>query len=348
MNAPRNYGSDRVRAAPDGSLVLSCRHEKGWVARREQDLVHATFPGTCIRWDERLFEVVAMEVLTVGIRYRLLPWDDRHVMRTVEDYDQASERRREEERSREQKRRAVRGVSPLLALVLGNLPAEVQERLGSEYGMHASRLTLIALVPWLVIGTASLILLTASFFTGAFYGKDADVPVPLLFAGTYFFFESLVRLDFSLRQSRPAGSILGIVPWFAYAALTGQARRPPPRLDITPDPSVFQRDAYTLREPLLALLPPPEQRLLAERYGFDPTRWGRRTAVFLLFFSTAGLATSITGVLTQPYFGNLASFLAAAYLFAEQMARLRRIRRGEPAGSILGVLARPVTRRLLA
>lgn len=335
---PVAHGDDRVAVKPDGAIVLSSRRDKGWVPRREKDLVHAAFPGTCIQWGESHFEVVRADSLGAGVRYQLLPWDDANAIRTMESYDEASERARAERRAADASRGTRRKLTLWLSLVLGDLPAAMQEEMESEYGVSASRLTLISIIPLFIWGVPSLLFTMASAA-----GVPPPFPAPLLLPGLYFFAESLLRFGYAMSTGRPIGSFPVVLVAETIRQVSGRGRKAGPKLGPLPiEPSVARRDAYRLREPYLALLSPDEQLDLAARFGFDPIVWGKRTAWLILTFALLGM---ITGATSGGASGWTAA-LAAGTCAGEQLARLRRLGRGVPAGSIFGVLVRPMTRAL--
>ena len=96
-------------------------------------------------------------------------------------------------------------------------------------------------------------------------------------------------------------------------------------------------------EPLLSLLTPPEQEALERGFEFDALKWGRRSAWFLLAVATFNLVIS-AGALAQARAGFWDFFwiAAGAYLAGEQIARLGKLRRGQPAGSIFAAVVRPL------
>lgn len=337
MDQPRSaYGGDRIAGAPDGTFAISCRVGKGWVARHPEQGLRKPFPGTCVRWDGVLFEVLSSEELPVGIRYRLAPWDETHVIRVIEDYDAASEQARAASRRDAAVRERKRTLSVWLALVAGLLPAEVQDEMESELGIRASRMTIVSTIPLFALGGTCLILLAAAMF-------GAGTPTLGMAAGTYFFFESLVRFAIAAATGRPIGSIVLLVPWTILQAIRNRNRPGPALPPLPPDPSVIERDAYRVREPFLALLSADDQRQLEMRYGFDPVAWGKRTAALLLLFALIGIASGATAE-GGP---SISVLLTAGYLAAEQLVRLLTLARGLPAGSIFGIVIRPLARPLL-
>ncbi|MCA1732598.1 MAG: hypothetical protein LC732_03240 [Acidobacteria bacterium] len=332
------YGGDRLAVKPDGVIVLSSRWDKGWVPRREKELVHAAFPGTCIEWGDEHFEVVRADPAGSGVRYLLLPWDDANAIRTMERYDEESERLRAEKREADETRGTRRKLTIGLSLVLGNLPAAMQEEMESEYGVRASRLTLVSIVPLFIWGAPSVLFTMASIG-----GAPPPVPRPLLLPGLYFFAESLFRFAYAMSTGKPIGSFPVVLIASTIRQVSGRGRKAPPKLGPPPiEPSVARRDAFHVREPYLALLTPEEQLDLAARFDFDPILWGKRTAWLILLFAILGI---VTGVSSGGFTGWTA-VLAAGYCAGEQLARLRRLGRGVPAGSIFGTLVRPMTRAL--
>lgn len=345
---PGAFGTDRLVVAEDGVFVLSCHHPKpGWVARREAELVRKEFPGTCVRWGDEYFEVVAVDSLPVGVRYTLTAWSDSHVMRTVLDYDEPSESMRERERLAERSRQTKAAGFSLFAILTGLLPGDTQLALEKELGVSAYRATFISLVIPFFTGAASLIFFLAS----AMGGNPLGLPIWVYLIGIYFWVESLVRIGVALGQSAPIGSFPVVLGWEIIAALRGKRpwRAPEPKLKWELDQTTLDRDSFTQREPFLALLSPDEQHRLAERYDFDWSSRGRKSAWVLLVFALfAGLVAAADLVEGRAGAGDVMTLVIMGYLLWEQVVRLQRIRSGVPAGSVLGALVRPWARKLVA
>ena len=139
----------------------------------------------------------------------------------------------------------------------------------------------------------------------------------------------------------PAGSAIGTVVYEVWRRLRGAPVPGESSVALAPELDARRlEDEYRMTEPLLALLPPADQVELAERFDFDPIRWGRRTSILLLVFF--GLVAYRAWAL-----GDFLVLVAAGGFVAEQIARLVRLGRGEASGSVLGLLVRPFTRRLL-
>lgn len=340
------FGTDRLRIGEDGTLYLSCRHPKeGWIARRPAEQIRREFPGTCVRWQDDYFEVRAIQDLPVGVRYALVGWSDSHTMRVVVDYDDSSEVRRDQSRQAEQTRRAKAAGFNAGAVVTGLLPAEVQEKLEGDLGVSGFMATLASSFMTMAIGGACLIFFLAS----ALGSNPLGLPVWVYLAGIYFFIEALIRVAIALGQSKPIGSLPVVLVWEIVAAARGKRplQPPGPKLKWELDESTIDRDAYTQREPFLALLAPGEQRALAERYGFDWSGKGRSSATLLLIFAVFVIAVTIPDLFRgEAGTGDLVTLLLMGYLCWEQILRFQRIGAGEPAGSVLGAVVRPFSRKL--
>lgn len=349
----RAYGSDRLELAPDGVRVVLTRRSKGWLARRPATQIRAAHPGTAVRWDDELWEVMGASRRADGsVRYELAPWDEQHILRVISDYSEAAEKARAEAIASERRDDRTRGLLLLLSPLAGHLPGHVQERLERRYGASGVLMTMISAAPLAGYGTYCAFMTLADLF-GGMYGTGAvggrlGLPTPSLpmrVGGLYLLVESGLRMSIALHQSRPAGSLLGTL-------LHGIARprdvsRPEPEME--PDGEQALRDAYAMREPLLTFLHPAEQKLLAARFGFDRRRWGMRMSIATLVVALitgltarAVLATGDGGLL------DVLMVLGSAYLAVEQVVRLAALRRGDVRGSVLGGLVRRVSRKILA
>lgn len=344
---PPAFGTDRLNELPDGKFTLICRHSKGWVARRERTFVSAEHPGTTVRWEEAFFEVLSAERRGDGrVEYTLAVWDEQHAFRVVEDYSAAAEALRAQRRRDARKAEEKRHLYLLLSPLVGHLPGGVQARMESETGASATLLTLASAVPLLVFGFFSAIWLTILSFAPQAGGP----PMPILLLGMYFLLESAPRVSIAYGQGRPTGSLAGTILWSLYELVNPKAALPRARPDELMSDEEAKRhaafDSYRLREAFFGLLPAADQLLLSERFGFDALKWGRRSAIFLLVPSILYFVMSCSQA-PRPEGPEALVMLPAAWLLAEQVARLWRIQKGSPAGSVLGFLVRPSAKKLL-
>lgn len=355
---PRPFGTDRVEPSPDGGVWLICREPRGWTARRGRAQTGAEYPGTAVRWETEIFEVVEAIAGRDGTqRYRLEPWPDRHAIRAIQTYDAATPERRSRERSGYRTSVAKRRLAILFAPLLGHLPGPVQKRMESEFGAPALGMTVASALPLFALGMVSWLYSMAAAYGAGLSAGGANpaeggpsipslLPLPL---ALYLVVESGIRLGLAFVQAGPVGSLPGILVFAIVTGIRGsQSVSAPSFRGLPASPEQALRDRYRMLEAVLALLTPAEQESLARRFGFEPLRWGRITAVLLLIVGGANvLASLIAFAAGAGGLGDLLWLLAGAALSAEQIARLRRIARGQPAGSALGAIVRPMAGKLL-
>ena len=353
----RPFGNDRVEAGSEG-IWLICREIKGWHPRRGRSHTSSEYPGTAVRWETELFEVVESISHPDGsVRYRLEPWPDRHAVRSIQTYDAASEAAlplvaKSRKRSIHRRRLAI-----LFSPLLGHLPGPVQEHMESEFGAPALAMTIASALPLLALGAFSGLLsfammVGAEFSSGDPGLRDALSSIPRLLPfpiAVYLVFESGVRLGAAFLQTRPIGSVPGTLLYAIYSAFGGGAGVA--TLSTTGSPATPEQalaDRFRMIEPLLALLPPEEQEVFEQRFGMDVLRWGKVTAVLLLIIGGTNIFTSLVLLAGGGAgFGDVLWLLAGIGISLEQIGRLRRISKGQPAGSFLAALVRPLARRLL-
>jgi hypothetical protein len=337
------YGSDRVRVADDGRILLMSRLAKQWTPRVEKTLTSAEFPGTAVLWSEAYYEVVKAEPLPAGgVRYMLLPWREEHAMRLIDQYDAATEELRIAEHARAIARERGRIGANILGMLTGHLPAMVQQALASEIGVMPARLTILSTLLSYAVSLSLILLLVSNLM--AYRGT----PVWMALAAGYLFIESSFRFFLAMSQNRPMGSPLGTFAYLVFYALAGDRTKlvPPFKVEkgyatpLTDAPEdVALRDAFTLREPFVTLLSAEEQGRVAERFGYDYRKQSYIVAGIILVGSLCGIATSVSS-------GAVLSGISATVLAIEQVVRIVAFRRG-PAPSILGWVVRPFVRKVV-
>lgn len=337
------YGSDRVRPGVGEQFVLLSRFPKQWTARAVKTLTTAEFPGTAVLWEERYFEVVDVEALPRGgVRYVLEPWREMHIMRTTDRYDPDREAVRLEEWRNLHERETKRKSAKALALLTGHLPSVVQEDLGRELGILPARLTIVSALGVYAVVTAMVLWIVSGII------EQRPKPLPIFIITGYLFVESTFRFAVAWLGGRSIGSAAGMLGYLLYYyTVADRARAVSPfareKGTLTPISEASEEraasDELLMRESLVTLLNPADQARVSARFGYDYRRQSRFIAAVILVFSLLGIATSIHN-------GALVSFLIAAGLAGEQLYRLMVLGR-RPAGSVLGVLARPFVRKLL-
>jgi hypothetical protein len=342
------YGTDRVRRGNGEQWIILSSRSKGWVPRTPATMTTRDRPGIAILCEEKYYEVVAATVAGTGVRYVLEPWRDEHVMRVVEAYDEASEAHRETDHRDVVRRDRGRISANLLGLLTGQLPGPVQERMGNELGIWPARLTLISILPAMVV-----VGLVVNLYVHRRMAGEAPLPGWTFVLAGYLLFESALRFLVAMTQNRPLGSLAGFLAYSLYYVVAPNRTtlvRPveSARESLVPEvgEDVAASDRYHLIEPLLTLLPPGDQHRLAQRFGFDYRKMAAIVAAVILSFSVLGAGTAVGALLEGGGLSPMLSLIVSGALAAEQGVRLHKLRRG-PAGSVLGVIVRPLAGKLI-
>ena len=212
---PAPYGEDSLAEGEDGVMTLISPAPKGWAARKAPTLTSSEHPGAAVVWEGDLWEVLSAEPAGKGARYRLAPWDDRHVVRVRFAYDAAGEEARIREQARladaTDLRRLILSAAPLTGLV----PGPVQRRWETELGVPAVRLTIVSTVIPFVVGTTAFCFLLAAAFGGP--------GVPFVVAPLAWFFpESVFRFGLAMSHGIPVGSVPGYLFWFVWRGVAAR------------------------------------------------------------------------------------------------------------------------------
>jgi hypothetical protein len=350
MTPPRAIGADHVEETDEGELLLICPLSKGWNARTARTPVRPAHPGATVAWEDRLFEVLAAdERPDGGVWYRLAPWEDGQAIRRFERYDEEAERGRAAALRDLAAGARKRMWSIALAPLAGLLPGSVQKKMEYEFGAPSLAMTITSALPLFVAGFLGMFRHLLGVAGGAL-----DWPAwlaPPLPVALYLFGESALRLASAIAAGEPMGSLPVAVAYAAWKEARGESAAEKLASKDAADMDLAQavHDRYRVLEPLLSLLPPEQQKDLAGRFGFDAVRWGRITAWVLLLVGALN-AIAALGMLASAR-GNIVDFLGflvGLLLAAEQIPRLGRLARGEPAGSVLGALVRPLAAPLFA
>ncbi len=84
---PSPLGRDRIEPSTDGTVVLLSLRPKGWSGRQEVSTRAPVLPGTAVRWEGELYEVLSVTPRAGGgWRHVLAPWDDRFLVRDLVPY----------------------------------------------------------------------------------------------------------------------------------------------------------------------------------------------------------------------------------------------------------------------
>jgi hypothetical protein len=346
----RAYGGDRVRES-GGKVVLHSAISKGWRPRKPKDPIHAEYPGTAVLWDEHYFEVVSAQLLPQGgVRYVLEAWRDEHVIRQFDQYDEATEARRLDDYRAAIAQQKKSAGARVTGIFLGLIPAHVQKKLENDLGVSPARMTMLScLFPVALLGTCFWLYADAKINM-----QPSPIPLWLWLFGMGWFAEAAARFLVAMSQHRGMGSLVGFFLYGLFWLVADRKKWPSPfeeqqgnKLFTLPPPDdVALRDELETRGALITLLPASDQQKLADRFGFDYRKHAFGMTWIILVSTTFGAVSSFVKVADSGSISALTSLVVAGGLAVEQVYRLTILKRG-PAGSFLGVFARPFVRRLL-
>jgi hypothetical protein len=344
------YGKDRGRILGE-RLVLYSPIVKGWVARKARTTAHshADHPGTAVQWDEKIYEVVEAVPSGEGVRYVLTLWREEDAIRTLEQYDEASEAERiaDHERARRQRKASI--ATRIAGPLAGFLPEPVQRHLQHELGVSPVRMTLLSCAVVLLLAGISIY----DAVSATMERRPPFVPGVLSTLAIVLLAEAGVRFFVTMSQGRGMGSFIGLVGYSLFWVII-RRRLPLPHpfhvkgesatFTIPSSPERDLEDTLILRGPLLTLLPVQDQRRLQAKFGFDYRKHASGLTWGLLIGAALGLATSYEELGTSA--SATFSFLLAGAVALEQVLRLLRLPKG-PASSVFGYAVRPFMRDLL-
>src|ERR1051325_1144210 len=341
------HGSDRVRVAGD-KIILFSRISKGWQARVLAANLRPEHPGTAVLWDEQYYEVIDAGVMQGGgVRYVLAAWRDEHVFRDVQTYDDASEAALAADYELAKRQRSRSKIVWLFSILLGHLPAPVQNRLANEYGVSAPRMTLVSTIPSVV-----LLSICVWLYAGARL-EQGPSPVPgwLWLIALLMLSDSATRYFVFMTQNRATGSLPGTIVYAILSLIAPQRfpwlrERGAQTFMLAPEEDVVVRDQLQMRAPLFTLLSPAEQQRLAEWGGVAYTAPSYAPAIIILIGALLGAISLLPRVRGDGGISAFLSLAAAAVLVGEQLVHLYPLQH-RPTGSVLAPLVRPFVKRYL-
>jgi hypothetical protein len=332
------HGSDRVRVS-GGKVILHSRLAKGWTPRTPPSGTHSEFPGTTVLWDDHYYEVLSADPLPAGgVRYELAEWREDHTIRVFSVYDDASEARLVADHETAARQRARSRTASLSSMLLGHLPERAQARLANELGLFPARMTILSTIPTVVLLAVCVLL----HVDARMRFIPSPIPTWLWFFAIVMIGDSGVRFHTAMLQNRGVGSLLGTLLYGIYEMLArkqapaAEEKRTPLRLPDDPERDLL--DSVKMRSWMVTLLPAREQRIVAERYGYDYRKEAYGFAWALLVVGAIGVGVSFPE--------KMIASIVGAGIVVEQALRLYAFRRG-PAGSVFGIFVRPFVRDLL-
>jgi hypothetical protein len=175
--------------------------------RLEGDLRRPGHPGTAVRMDEDIHEVVAVERNGDDWVYRLEPWPDGHVIRALVEWGEDSAR----EFTAGLRQERIRGQKNFWTwtaqAVLGFLPAENQARISEARGMDPARATFWSAALESLASLPFAFMFLIETFAGGVPGASRSVPAWVGLLAAVALGDGLFRLVAVISTGEPVGSL---------------------------------------------------------------------------------------------------------------------------------------------
>ena len=209
---------DYLTRLENAHLLVDAPDEKeGWKARLPGAQRRAPYPGSTIRFEDRLFEIESASEENGRYLYRLIPWDPAFAIRRIFDYGAEEARRAVAERRARNLHEKASGLLILVGPLIGLLPSVDQLDFEAKYGTPAVRNTTLSAILLFIPSFFVFILVLAGAFAGAALVPKSLVPwTPLLL---YLCLESLFRGMICTKVEQPLGSLPVVLPISIYRAL---------------------------------------------------------------------------------------------------------------------------------
>ena len=175
--------------------------------RHEGDIRRPGHPGTAVRMDEDIYEVVAAERTGEEWVYRLEPWPDGHVIRAFVEWGEAPAR----EFAAGLRAERIRGQKDFWTWTaqafLGFLPAENQARIAEARGMDPARATLWSAALESLSSLPFAFIFFIETFAGGAAGASRSIPSWAGLLAGVALGDGLFRLVAAISAGEPVGSL---------------------------------------------------------------------------------------------------------------------------------------------
>jgi hypothetical protein len=203
---------DRVEDARPGEpvekWVYSSFQKDHWVARKRGDLRRADSPGTAIRMDDALYEIVLIEETVdpqYPLRYGLKTWDAQHALRNVIPYTPETQAKVADDFLDEEHRQSLRSMIVWTFPISGMMPGPLQR----EWEMKT------ALNMALVAAASAMTQILIFMFLVQTFGSPTSTSLfnrALFYVGV----DAFVRLLMIVCTGQPVGILVLTVPYLLW------------------------------------------------------------------------------------------------------------------------------------
>ena len=200
---------DRVIPATGGDPVELWVHaalpKEEWLPHSPGDLTHAEYPGSAIKYQDRVYELMCVEESVEGgyaFRYGLRAWDPQYIIRHLVNYTLETQREATAAHQDRTKTQGLRSMILWLFPLAGFAPDPLQREWEEKTGLRMA---------WASAGSALFGMALAFALRGV--GKSFDAVI------FYLALESFTRLFWTGISRRPHGSFLLTLPYLLWQGL---------------------------------------------------------------------------------------------------------------------------------
>jgi len=212
---------DRLQNAAPGEPVdmwiYSAFPKDHWVARKAADFTHVEHPGTAIKIENNLYEIVTIqETAEPGyqLRYGLKKWEPQHTARHVIRYTPQTQAQSAADYLEEAHTQALRARILWLFPLAGLAPDTVQRAWEKRTTLNMA----------LVSAGSAMMFLGLAYTLHVTLGRSQERPA-LLALIYYLALESFARLLWIVTSGKPHGSLLLALPYLLWEAVAQPEER---------------------------------------------------------------------------------------------------------------------------
>jgi len=166
--------------------------------RKKGNKIHPIHPGTAVRIENELYEIVEHYVVEGKHIYFLEKWDEAFTIRVIVDWNKEEEKRFIKEAKKEKDKGKITWY---FQIFLGFLPENYQEKLEEKIGLNPVKATYWSSIFEFIFSFSVVVLNIISIYSGI-----RIVPLWLSFICYITSFEGIVRLVYNISSSEPVGS----------------------------------------------------------------------------------------------------------------------------------------------
>lgn len=188
-------------------IVLPFPNQKFHI-RKEGSQTYAPHPGTAIKIENKLYEIVNHYFKDEKHFYVLEPWNDSFTIRTIIEWNKEEEKKFKEEYLKEKKKEVKRKFAWAFQIFFGFLPPNYQEKLAEKIGLDPLKATFWSALFEFLFSLCIFVLNIISQYVSIYGTHIKFVPKWLVALSFLTLIEGMLRLIYTISSNEPIGSFL--------------------------------------------------------------------------------------------------------------------------------------------